>query len=296
MQATLPIWRSLLYVPVNVPRFVGRAVTTDADAIQLDLEDSIAPTQKNAARALVAAAAERIAAGGADVVVRINRALSLAVRDIEASVGPYVTALSLPKVESADHVKLLSETISEAELRAGVEVGATRIIVGIEGPQAWLDMHAIAKADSRIVAMLLGSEDFSSSVGMNPSPDNLLGPKQALVIAAAAAGVRPLGLVGSFANFRDKEGFAEIVRRSREIGFLGSSCIHPDQIPALNKGFSPSEEEMAQAQRIVAAFEDAKAKGLGAISLDGAMIDPPVVDRAAALVSLSNRISERSAA
>jgi citrate lyase subunit beta/citryl-CoA lyase len=294
MSKVAPIWRSLLYVPVNIGRFVERAAATDADAIQLDLEDSIAPSEKDHARGLVQAAAARIAAGGADVIVRINRPLGLAIRDIEASVCPQITALSLPKIESADHVRLISETIAEAECAAGMAIGSTRLIVGIETPQAWLGMAGIASADPRITAMLLGSEDFSSATGMSTSPENLLGPKQALVIAAAAAGILPLGLVGSFANYKDKEGFRAMVARSRDLGFRGSSCIHPDQVAILNHGFGPRSEEVDAARRVLDAFEAAQTDGRGAVGLDGVMIDLPVVARARSVLALETRLATRA--
>ena len=296
MTAAMPLWRSLLYVPANVERFVNRAISSGADAIQLDLEDGVAPAEKDSARQVVASAAQRSAASGGDVIVRINRPLGMAVRDIEASVCPSVTALSLPKVESADHVRLLSETVAEAELRAGMPLGATRLIVGIESPRAWHDMMGIASADPRVVAMLLGSEDFASAVGMTTAPENLLGPKQAMVIAAAAAGVLPLGLVGSFANYRDTEAFRAMVLRSRAIGFRGSSCIHPDQVPLLNEGFSPTGDELAKAREVVAAFDEAVRSGSGAVGLDGAMLALPVVERARAVLALQERIDQRPAA
>ncbi|WP_162986887.1 HpcH/HpaI aldolase/citrate lyase family protein [Sphingomonas paeninsulae] len=287
---TLPTWRSLLYVPVNVQRFIDRAVRTDADAVQLDLEDSIAPSEKDNARGVVKSAAAYISASGKDVIVRINRPLGLAVRDIDASICPEVTALSLPKVESADHVRLISETIAEAESRAGLIVGSIRLIVGIETPRAWLHMEEIASADPRIVAMLLGSEDFASAIGMSPSPENLLGPKQSLVIAAASAGILALGLVGSFANYKDTAAFRAMVERSRAVGFRGSSCIHPSQIAILNEGFSPSKKEVDAARRVVDMFDQARSEGHGALGVDGAMVDLPVMQRARALLALDARV------
>lgn len=290
-----PLWRSLLYVPANVERFVERAPRSGADAIQLDLEDSVSASEKDEARAGIASAAQRVSISGADVVVRINRPLAMAVRDIEAAVCPMVCALSLPKVESADHVRLLSEAVADAELRADMAPGTTRFIIGIETPAAWLKMHDIAAADPRNVAMLLGSEDFATAVGMTTAAENLIGPKQALVIAAAAAGLLPLGLVGSFANFRDKDAFRTIARNSRAIGYRGSSCIHPDQVPILNEEFSPSVADVAAATAIVSKFEQALADGRGAVSLDGAMIDMPVVQRAQAILEDHRRAVARSA-
>lgn len=288
-----PLWRSMLYVPVNVQRFVAGAANADADAIQLDLEDSVAPSEKDQARTLVQSAAIQASRGGADVIVRINRPLGLAVRDIEASVCPLVRALSLPKVEGPDHVRLLSEAVAEAELRAGMTVGSTAFIVGIESPQAWLKMAEIAGADRRIAAMLLGGEDFATSLGVAPTVENMVGPKQALVIAAAAAGIMPLGVIGSFANFRDLEGFRTMARRSRQMGFRGSGCIHPSQVPVLNEEFAPGQEELTKAREIVERFEAAQREGAAALSIDGAMIDLPVVERARTLLNFQARIAKR---
>jgi citrate lyase subunit beta/citryl-CoA lyase len=283
----------MLYVPVNVDRFVVGAANVGADAIQLDLEDGVAGSEKDRARTLVQKAASKASRNGADIVVRINRPLSLAIRDIEASVCPLVRALSLPKVEGPGHVRLLSEAVAEAELRAGMVVGSTAFIVGIESPEAWLDMAKIARADDRIAAMLLGGEDFATAIGMTTDPENFLGPKQALVIAAAAAGVMPLGVVGSFANFRDLDAFRTMVRRSRQLGFRGSGCIHPTQVPILNEEFAPSSDELARAREIIERFEASQSEGVGAVSLHGAMVDLPVVDRARALLSSHARIALR---
>lgn len=288
-----PLWRSLLYVPVNVQKFVDRAPRTGADAIQLDLEDSIAASEKDAARRLVQTAANKIAASGIDVVVRINRPVSAAVRDIEASICPSVRALSLPKVESADHVRLLSEVVAEAESRAGIPIGGTRLIIGIETPSAWLKMSEIAASHPRIAAMLLGSEDFATAVGMASSGDHLLGPKQSLVIAAAAAGILPLGIVGSFANFRDIESFRAIARKSRALGFRGSSCIHPDQVAILNEEFGPTDADVEAARGVIDSYAAAARDNRGAIAHDGAMIDLPVVERARRLLEDHARILAR---
>lgn len=290
-----PLWRSLLYVPANVERYVESALRSEADAIQLDLEDGISESEKAAARRLVPAVADKIAGSGADVIVRINRPLSLAIRDIETCVGQNVSALSLPKVDSSDHVRLLSEAVSEAEAQAGQEVGTTRFIVGIESPEAWFRMPEIAAADARVAAILLGSEDFVTAVGMSADPEFLIGPKQALVVAAASASVLPLGLVGSFANYKDLKGLRELARRSRKMGYKGSSCIHPSQAPILNEEFGPKPDEVAVAREVIANFEAAREKGLGAVGVGGKMIDLPVVERARTILAWQARIEERCA-
>ena len=255
---TLPIWRSLLFVPVHVRRFQDKARTLAVDAIQLDLEDSVPESEKDAARTLVEASARYVSrddgARGADVVVRINRPLSQAVRDIEASIGPDVTALALPKVSGADHIRLLAEHAAEVEARRGLPEGHTRFIAMVETADALFSIREIARAHPRVVAITLGGEDFATSAGMVPEPDGLLLPKQMTIFAAAAAGVLPLGFVGSIAEYRDTEKFRAIVRRARRLGFRGAGCIHPVQAAILNEEFRPDATELEWARRVVDAY------------------------------------------
>ncbi|NUZ06068.1 HpcH/HpaI aldolase/citrate lyase family protein [Piscinibacter koreensis] len=295
MSPELPVWRSLLYVPAHVERFVARAHERGADCIQIDLEDSVPPSEKELARRCVAAAAERVRAGGADVLVRINRPLGLAVRDIEAAVGPHVDGFTLTKVASADHVRLLDELIGEVEQQRGMTVGHSRLIVLIESADAWLHAAAIARASPRIVALNLASEDFALDCGIEPSFETLLMPKQQLVYAARAAGVLPLGLVDSMTNFADEAKFADIVRRSRRFGFVGASCIHPAQVPILNALFAPSSEEVERARRVIDALEAATREGRGAAALDGRMIDAPIAENARRLIARHTAIAARAA-
>lgn len=290
----LPTWRSLLYVPVNVDRFVEKAPGVGADAIKLDLEDSIAPSEKDSARKLVAGAAEKVSRDGADVLVRINRPWRLAVRDIEAVVSPAIYGLALPKVDSADHVRMLSEVVSEVELERGIPVGHTKFMLLVETPDAFFQVREIAKADPRTIAMSLGSEDFTAEMNMVPDGETLLFPKQQIVIAARAAGILPLGFVGSIADFRDVEAFREIIRRSKRVGFDGASCIHPNQVMVCNEEFAPSAEDVEAARRMVEAYEDAHAKGLGSIQVDGKMVDIPVADRARAIIKRHEAIQART--
>lgn len=289
-----PVWRSLLYVPANQERFVASAHTRGADCIQLDLEDSVPFEEKAAARARVAAAAARVRRGGADVMVRINRPLSLAVRDIEACVGPDVDGFSLPKVESASHVQLLDELLSEVELKRGLEVGRSSLIAIVESAAAMFDILSIARSSPRLVALNLGGEDFALDCGMRPTPDALHFPKQQIVHAASAARLAPLGVLGSIAGFRDQAGFIAMVQRSREFGFVGASAIHPSQVAILNKVFSPSDDEIVEAKRVITALEVAHAEGRGATSLDGRMIDAPIAARARKTLARRAAIDERA--
>src|ERR1039458_3194850 len=226
----LPIWRSMMFVPVNVDKFVASAHTRGADVIILDLEDSILPKDKARARTLVAAAAPKVARSGADVVVRINRPWRLCLRDLEAVVSREVCALMLPKVESADHVRMVAEVLDELEAELGLPQGHTRLLPMIESAGAFFRAQEIAAPHARAVALTLGAEDFALSAGMVPEAEGLFYPKQQIVIAARAAGVLPLGFIGTVADYKDLDAFRATARRSRRLGFTGASVIHPSQI------------------------------------------------------------------
>jgi citrate lyase subunit beta/citryl-CoA lyase len=276
----LPDWRSILYVPVNVARFVERAPHSGADAIQLDLEDSIAPEAKDEARALVGGVARRLAAAGAQVLVRLNRPLAMAVRDIEAAVGPDVSALSITKTASPDHVRLLAEVVSEREERLGLTHGHTRLLAMIETPQAFEAMREIASASPRMIAMSLGAEDFALECGFAVSEDALRLPKQMMVIAARAAGVMPIGYLGTVVDFADEVAFGDMVRRSRGFGFDAATCIHPKQVPIVNRAYGVSADEADRARRLVDEGTRQLAAGRGAFQFDGRMVDAPLLERA----------------
>ena len=206
MKPGLPVWRSLLYVPANVDKYVDKAHERGADCIQLDLEDSVPAAEKERARTLVPAAAKRVRRGGADVIVRINRPLSLAVRDLEACVGPDVDGFAITKVEGPDHLRLLDELVSELEARRGIAHGRTKFLAMIETPSAYFRMAEIAGAVERTVAMNIGGEDFALESGMAPVEETLLLPKQQMIFAARAAGIMPMGFIASVAGFRGLPG------------------------------------------------------------------------------------------
>jgi citrate lyase subunit beta / citryl-CoA lyase len=279
-QAALPVWRSMLFVPVTVEKYVERAAERGADALILDLEDSVPLAEKPRGREVLQEAAATVSRNGADVVVRINRAWRLAIPDIEAAVSPAVQALMLTKVESAEHVQMLAEVVDEIESERGMTLGATKFVALVETASGFLRLPETARAHPRLVALSIGAEDFALSVGMLPEADGLFFPKQQMIIAARAAGILPLGFIGTVADFRDLDAFRATIRRSRRLGFAGASCIHPSQVAILNEEYRPSPDEVAQAERAVAAYDAATAAGVGAIELDGKMIDVPVIERA----------------
>ena len=237
-------------------------------------------------------AAETVARGGADVVVRINRPLRMAVRDIEAAVGPGVLALALPKTDSPEHVLLLAEIVGEVEAQRGIKPGTTRLIAMVETAAAFFRIAEIARADPRLVGLNLGAEDFATSAGIMAEPEALTMPKQ-MAVFAAAAGIMALGFIGSIAEFHDLDGFRQTIRRSRRFGFIGASVIHPSQVPILNEEFRASPQEVDHARRVVAAYDKALAEGVGAVTVDGRMIDVPVVERAQLLLEREAAIAAR---
>jgi citrate lyase subunit beta/citryl-CoA lyase len=295
MTRELPVWRSLMYVPVNVDKFIDKAHTRGADVIQLDLEDAVPLGEKDKARTLVEKAAAKVRRGGADVVVRINRPLSMAVRDIEHTICPDVNGIAITKADSASHVRLIDELVSELEEKRGMTAGHTKFITMIETPEAFFRIQEIAAASPRNVACVIGGEDFALNNNMQPVGETLLYPKQHMVFAAYAAGVMPLGFVDSVAGFGDWEKFRKMVRRSRDFGFLGAGCIHPGQVTIVNEEYTPTAEEVDYARKIIALDNEAAAAGRGAFQLDGKMIDIPVVVRAQKLIKRFEAIKAREA-
>jgi citrate lyase subunit beta/citryl-CoA lyase len=263
--------------------------------IQLDLEDAVPMGEKDKARTLVEAAAAKVRRGGADVVVRINRPLSMAVRDIEHAICPDVNGLAITKADSASHVRLLDELVTELEEKRGMPIGHTGFITMIETPEAFFRIQEIASSSPRNVACVIGGEDFALNCNMQPVGATLLYPKQHMVFAAYAAGVMPLGFVDSVAGFGDWEKFRAMVRRSRDFGFLGAGCIHPGQVTIINEEYTPGTEEVDYAKKIIALDNEAAAAGRGAFQLDGKMIDIPVVVRAQKLIKRYDAIKAREA-
>jgi len=284
MKPELPVWRSLLYVPVNVEKFVEKAHTRGADVLQLDLEDAVPPAEKEKARTLVEKNAARVRRGGADVVVRINQPLALAVRDIEHSICPDVDGIAITKADSASHVKLLDQLVTELEVKRGMKVGHTKFLTMIETADAFSRIDEIPRASPRVVAMNIGGEDFALDINAQPDDDVLLHPKQRMIISARAAGVMPLGFIGTVADFSDWEKFRVMVRRSRRFGFDGAGCIHPGQVKIVNEEYTPSEQEVAYARKVIQMNKEAAAAGRGSFQIDGKMIDIPVVVRAEKLI------------
>lgn len=282
---SLPSWRSLMFCPANAQRFVEKAHTRGADAIILDLEDSVSAPEKAAARAGVAAAAATVGQAGADVLVRINRELHWAVEDIATAVGPAVVGLVLPKVMGPEHVRLLSEVVATREIELGLALGHTRFVVLVESAAAVEHMNAIARSDERVVAMAVGGEDLATDLDAEPSADSLYVAKMLGVHAARAAGILPMGVLASVAGVVGSDAYRAMLQRSRALGFACATCVHPAQVPLLNEAFGPTPAQLERAQRLVQAYEEGQARGTGAVLFEGAMVDRPVAERAYRLLA-----------
>ncbi|WP_210327734.1 HpcH/HpaI aldolase/citrate lyase family protein [Mesorhizobium silamurunense] len=285
---SVPRWRSLLFVPAHVPRFVEAAHERGADGVILDLEDSVPQDQKREARRQLPESVAKVARKGTSVLVRVNRGLRALAADLDAAVMEGVDALVLPKTDSAEWVLEIAGAVSELERERSLAPGRIRFLAQIETPGALERLAAIASAHARMVAMALGPEDFSAAVGGSPEFDLLLAPNLCVLFAARAAGLLPLGFIGSIGEFSDTHKLREAAVHARRLGFAGALAIHPTQVAIFNEAFSPSAQEVEWARSVVAAEDDAIKRGLSAFSLNGKMVDPPVVRRAREILALAS--------
>lgn len=288
------IMRSVLMVPVNVRRFVEKACLRGADVIVLDLEDSIPAAQKVEGRSMLENAISVAGRGAAQLMVRVNNEASLLEADVEAAICKRLDALFIPKVESAQQLVKLDHLTKEVEAEKGLEIGKIKFSIHIESPLGLLRLDEIAQSSPRIESMSIGVDDYCAALGINLTQDAsaLFFPMSQLVITAKAFGIIPFGVLGSVAEFSDLHVFEASALRARDLGSEGSICIHPDQVPILNRVFSPPEESVSQARKIVVAFEDAAQRGRASTSLDGRMVDTPIYKQALATIERVEAITK----
>ncbi len=214
--------------------------------------------------------------------VRVNKDPSWLAPDVEASVYPGLDGITLPKTESAEEVRNLEALVEKFERARGIKPGHIEFSILIESPKGLLNAREIVSASPRIESMTIGPEDYCLELGVEPSAEaeEIFYPLSWVVtVCKAAGGVRPLGLLGSIAGFRDLQGFERAASRARQLGCEGASCIHPDQVAVLNRVFSPPQEKVEYARRAVEAFEEGVKKGTASVSMDGKMVDIPVYNR-----------------
>jgi citrate lyase subunit beta/citryl-CoA lyase len=277
--------RSFLFVPAADDRLFDSACTKGSDAVILDLEDGTHPSRKAAARECLPARYARLASAGKAVAVRVNGDLLTLAQDLRAALRPGLDLLVLPKVEHARDVQLVAGAVSALEAEHGLTAGHVRLLLQIESAAALPRLHDIAAAHPRVMGMMLGSEDFSLDLGGLPGEDLLLAPSLMVLHAARAAGIQPIGFVASIAALGDVDAFRRVLERARALGFRGAVVVHPKFIDAVNACYTPSPEQLAQAQAVVAAFEAADRQGLGAVRVGELMVDKPVYRRALQLLA-----------
>jgi citrate lyase subunit beta/citryl-CoA lyase len=274
--------RSSLIFPVNVQRFVDKAYLRRADCVIMDLEDSVPESEKENARGLIKDCIPVVGKGGGDVAVRINRPIDQAKADLEASVWPGLTCVSLPKVESADEVRIRDEIITELEKKRGVAAGTVQIAVAVETSLGVIRAFEIASASPRIVTIGVGAEDLTQEMGVQTTVDGreLWYARSKVLTDAYAAGIQPMGLVGVEPfTWREPEKAYDAAVNSRRLGYKGAQSIHPAPIPYLNEGFSIPTEEAEFMGRALEAFEEGLRQGTASVNVDGRMIDIASAER-----------------
>lgn len=281
----LPItMRSKLFVPAIRPDLFAKALGSDADAVCFDLEDAVPENRKEEARAFLQAVLAASPAASPLILVRTNPVNSAEFSaDVAASAFPSLHAIALPKVESAQEVLLAAQAIASLESSLGLstQIG---ILPTIESPRGLRLAIEIALSSTRVIGLQLGYADLLEPLGI--TPDNQFARNQlrlSLRLAAAEAGVDCYD--SAFPDFHNATGYAEHLAAAHAMGFAGSSCIHPSQIDATNRAFTPSAEALSLAQRVVDAAAQAAARGEAVTQLDGKMIDRPFILQAQRLLS-----------
>ena len=276
-----------MFVPGNNSGMMADAHIYRPDSIMLDLEDSVTLAEKDAARWLVFNALQSVDYGQTEMVVRINPLNTpFGRKDIDAVVRAGVHVVRMPKTETADEVREVEAEIERVERQLGC-VGRTQIMAAIESALGVVNAYDIATASKRMMGIALGAEDYCANLKTQRTPggDELRLARETIVVAARAAGIDALDTV--FSNLNDMEAFRAEVEYIRTLGFDGKSIINPRQIEVVNEVFAPKEKDIAKARTILAAIKEAEARGSGVVSVNGKMVDRPVVIRAQRTIDLA---------
>jgi citrate lyase subunit beta/citryl-CoA lyase len=283
--------RSLLFIPGNNPGMLMGADMHGADAVIFDLEDAVAPTEKDAARILVRNAMRAMPDLGVEVVVRVNPlATDFFIQDIQTMVPLHPKLIMPTKVASAEDVAHISAAVAAAEQANGMPEGSIGLLPLLETAQGIENAFAIADCDLRVKGLLLGAEDLSSDLQAIRSKQGaeILYARGRIVMAARAAGVEVYDT--PFTDVNDAEGMAEDARLARALGFSGKAVISPRHVEAVNTAFTPTQDEIIYAREVMLAIAEAQQQGRGAISLRGKMVDKPIVDRAQRVLATAKQL------
>jgi citrate lyase subunit beta-like protein len=273
--------RALLYMPGDDRRKIEKATTLGVDCICMDMEDGVAVTRKAEARAVIAQAMKELDFGKSERCIRINSLGSgLEEFDLAAALATNSDSIIVPKIETAEQVKWVSEHIEEYELSSNVKVGSIRLLIGVETAKGILNLKEIAEADERLEAIIFGAEDYAASVGSTRTKEamEVLYARSVVVTACAANDLQAIDMV--YIDFRDIGGLRAEAQQGAALGFSGKQIIHPNQVVPVQEAFTPSDEAIVYAKQIIDTFESSQRKGKGAYALDGKMIDMPLLKNA----------------
>tara|TARA_A100001037_G_scaffold269529_1_gene263751 strand:+ start:2262 stop:3134 length:873 start_codon:yes stop_codon:yes gene_type:complete len=287
------LFRSLLFVPGNRSDMLEKASTANTDILVPDMEDSVPDNEKSNARSLISEKLSTLSGKNQSIVPRVNALdTGLIFDDIRAVVSSKTYGISVGKIESSWDIKEISKILSQIESEKSVEDGKTKIIAWIESASAIVNVSSIASASSRMLGIAFGGEDYTNDMGIQRSDTGIeiLYPRSVVAIAAKAAGITAIDT--PYVNFRDNDGLEQEIKSVLPLGFKAKFAIHPGQLESINNLFSPSQEAIEYAKKVIEVFEEAEKNGSGATSLDGKMIDVPVVKRARNLLELANKMSQ----
>ncbi|WP_162616573.1 citrate (pro-3S)-lyase subunit beta [Aggregatibacter kilianii] len=273
--------RSMLFVPGSNAAMLSNSFIYKPDSIMFDLEDAVALKEKDSARLLVAHALQHPLYQEIETVVRVNPLDSeFGLLDLNAVVRAGVDVVRMPKTETAQDVVDMDNAITDIEKACGREVGSTKMLAAIESPLGITQANQIATASKRLIGIALGAEDYVRNLKTERSPEGieLLFARCSILQAARAAGIQAFDTVYSNAN--NEEGFLKEAALIKQLGFDGKSLINPRQIELLHNLFAPTQKDVDQAKRIIEAAEEAEKQGSGVVSLNGKMIDAPIIERA----------------
>ncbi|MFB8505102.1 citrate (pro-3S)-lyase subunit beta [Enterococcus durans] len=279
--------RTMMFVPGANAAMLRDAPLYGADSIMFDLEDAVSLKEKDAARTLVHFALKTFDYSAVETVVRINGLDTVGKQDIEAVVLAGVNAIRLPKTETAQDIIDVDEAITLVEESNQIPVGTTKMMAAIESAEGVLNAREIAQASTRLIGIALGAEDYVTNMKTKRYPDGqeLFFARNMILHAARAAGIAAIDTV--YSDVDNVEGFQAETNLIKQLGFDGKSVINPRQIPLVNAIYAPTEKEIQHAKEVIWAINEAEAKGSGVISLNGKMIDKPIVERAQRVIALA---------
>ena len=284
--------RALLFVPGGREELLQKAARFPADVLCLDLEESVLPEEKPRARDLVAQAIAKLSQAGRTVQVRVNSIQSSETKaDLAAVAQSGLTSVLLAKTQSPQDVRDIDVLLREQELAHDIKPGTIELVVAIESAQALLRCEQISHASTRLGALMLGGEDFTFDMGVQRTRDGRELEHARSVIATCARAAGLVALDTPWADIEDIDGLVADAERAKGLGFAGKYVIHPAHIEPVQRVYSPSEADIAQARRVLEAWAAAQAKGDGAVQLDGRMVDRPIAERARRVLDQAEAIA-----